>query len=190
MISSSVKQRRSRPNESERQTAGGSQHHKMKQAAEWGEDDGVKESGWSSWFSFSWVRWVTILLNIGWLVLYIIAIFTAPHFKECLVDDDCLGEAYTCLANGRCSCTFADFTPDTYTGYRPYRCDPAGLAFHVDPVMLACRIVFFLAVIWVLFIDMDLTHYLAHSETIHELNKRLYRIERYLQKEGPGFLED
>ena len=141
------------------------------------------KEGSGDWFAFGWVRWITIVLTLLWVVLYIVAIVTASQFPECSTDEDCLGDVYTCLSNGRCSCTHADFTPDSYTGYRPYRCDPAGLAFHVDPVMLTVRTVFFVSLIWILFIDLDLTRYLAHSETIQYLNRKVYRIERLLARE-------
>lgn len=141
------------------------------------------DDGSGEWVSFGWVRWITIILTFLWVILYIVAIVTASQFPECSSDEDCLGDVYTCLSNGRCSCTYADFTPDSYTGYRPYRCDPAGLAFHVDPVMLSVRTVFFVSLIWILFIDLDLTRYLAHSETIQYLNRKVYRIECLLTKE-------
>ena len=137
----------------------------------------------AGFLAFGWVRWATIVLTVAWVILYIVAIVTAGHFPECAADEDCFGDVYTCLSNGRCSCTHADFTPDSYIGYRPYRCDPAGLAFHIDPVMLSVRTVFFISIIWILFVDLDLTHYLAHTETIQYLNRKVYRIERLLARE-------
>ena len=136
-------------------------------------------SGWFN-FNFTWARWVSIVLAIIYLTLYIVSIFTASHFPECYNHSDCFDPSFTCEANGRCSCTYADFTPDTYASYRPYRCDPAGISFHVDPVLTASRIFYWIALVFFFLVDIDVTHYLAHTETIHELIRHIRKLEQRL----------
>ena len=121
------------------------------------------------------IRMITIGLFAITLVLFIISLFTSGSFPECNRDADCY-VPFGCALH-RCNCTYADFTPADFPGYRPYKCDPAGLEFHVDPVWLTTQVMFLLSLmVWVL-IDLDLLHYLSLEKALYNLNDRLLKLE-------------
>lgn len=120
-------------------------------------------------------RWVTIGLFVLFLIFFILTPITAKYFPECSTSADCY-DPFGCAA-GRCNCTNADFAP----AYRTYQCDPAGIAYHSDPIWATASVFFIFGLIWFTCCDLNVTNYVSYLNYVDDLNERVHKLEEVIK---------
>jgi hypothetical protein len=123
-------------------------------------------------------RWVSIGLFVLFLIFFIITPITAKYFPECSTSADCY-DPFGCTVEGRCNCTNTDFAP----AYRTYRCDPAGIAYHSDPIWAVTSTFFIFGLIWFTCCDLNVTNYVSYLNYVDDLNERVHKLEEAIKND-------
>jgi len=115
-----------------------------------------------------WGRVCGVIFEIVALILFIIW-SAVPNPSECVNDAVCFG--FTCTDYGVCSCNTTDlgFIPP----YRPYRCDPSGMARYINPWEIATSAFFLAGLICLFFFVCDVHSYVLFEKRLENCEMKL-----------------